>query len=163
VALALYPVGVRRLPSAPTWLSGAAAVGMCAVATLMLVPPALADSPTSRGTDPVRVRLEGQVSTAGLPGTPAVSSLAVRNDGAAPLTWAVRTTVTGTAAVGVRIEVWDRTGAGCDAPSRPLRETQWSTASLAPGASVAICVRISTSGTAPGTAVPKLIVDARAV
>ena len=112
---------------------------------------------------PVHVAVVGDISTAGLPATAAVSTLTVRNTGSAPLEWSARTAVTGAGAAGVVVEAWLPTGSACAGPTQILDDRQWSARVLAPGATTPICVRVRTTGTSAGAAVPQLTVAARAV
>ena len=162
MAFAAHPVSsLPRVPALPSWVASAAALGLCAVAAAALVPPAVASMNTTPAPESVSVHLSGTVSTAGLPLTPAVSSLVISNAGTGAISWSARPAVTGPGATGVRIDTWPASGVTCAQPAVTTPDGAWSTAALAPGGSLILCVRVSATGTAAGQATPTVTVVAR--
>jgi len=150
-----------RVPTLPPWVASVVALGTCLVAGAALVPPAVASMSTARADEPVSVHLSGTVSTAGLPATPALSSLVIRNAGTGAISWSARPTATGPGAAGVRIETWPASGSVCTVPGAGSAKDAWSSSALAPGGSLILCVRVSATGTAVGAATPTVTVVAR--
>ncbi len=162
MALAAAPaVTFPRDVRLPTWCGGIAVISACLTAFALLVPPALAAPGPGADSVPVSVRLVGQVSVAGLPGTPAVSRLSVRNDGAAPISWSVRTSISGSGAPGVRIETWVPGERPCTPPTPIVALADWSRDPVQPGGTIDLCVRVTASATPWGTAIPSVTVVAR--
>ena len=77
-------------PAAGPGLVLTLATTVMATAALGALLPAAVASWTSgapQAVQPVSVRLDGSLSTAGLPATPALSRLVLRNDGPGPVRW----------------------------------------------------------------------------
>ena len=136
---------------------------VCIAGLVAVAGPALraGDAPVSGGH--VTVEVLGQISTTGLPVTPAVSKLTVHNSGAAAFEWAARASVDGPGAAGVVIDAWVPSGSTCTDPTALLTATSWSSSALPAGASTALCVRVRAAGTASGSATPHVTVAARGV
>ena len=125
-----------------------------------LLPPAVAASTAVPGaSERPSVALDGTLDTAGLPGSPTVSLLTVRNTGAVPVQWTVRGRVDGTGSAGSRIEVLAAVDGSCAAAGAAL--VGWSPSALAPGSTDVVCVRISVTGSRAGVVTPTVTVDAR--
>lgn len=142
------------------WVLPIGSMIVCATGLAMLVPPAMraAEPPT---TGEVSVQVLGTLSTQGLPGTPTVSSLTVRNDGPEALVWSARATVSGAGAAAVAVETWLPTPSGCGAPAHLLSPGEWSSTPLKPGASTVLCAQVRATGELDGPATPAVTVSAR--
>jgi hypothetical protein len=149
---AVQAVRVRALPLA--------SMLVCVAGLTVLVQPALraADVPTG---GPVSIQVVGRLSTTGLPESPAVSQLTVRNEGSTALSWSARPSVTGPGAAAVVVDTWLPSAAGCGSPGPLLTASDWSRTPLAPGQSVQLCARVRAVGHPQGTAVPTVTVEAR--
>lgn len=160
-------VGPGTRPRAAGGARGAAlsvVTAALALATLGALVPAAVDAITTGGppaVQPVSVRLDGVLSTRGLPATPALSRLVLRNEGAGAVRWALDTSVVGPAAPAASIEVWTALDETCALEGVHLAAGTWSSTTLAAGGSLPLCVRVSDDGTASGTAQPRLSVHAR--
>ena len=143
-------------------LASLATVAVAAAALGSLVPAAVEAATVSAAPGPVRVSLLGSVSTEGLPVTPAVSRLVVRNDSPVAVRWSATSVVLGAGAPAVRVAIWVLTGSSCTGPRDALASREWSTEELAPGSALAICVRVSGTGAGAGRAQPRVTVQARA-
>jgi hypothetical protein len=160
-------LAVHRAPALPTgrrassWLWVVGVISACVAAFAALVPPALAAGPLVAPSSPVSVRIVGRLSTAGLPATPAVSLLQVRNDGTTAISWSARSSLAGVDAHAVRIETWVPIGLLCTALTQPLTSTDWSRVPLPAGGSTGLCVRVSATGAVSGLASPSVTVAAR--
>lgn len=162
MALAAAPaVSLPRRLRVPAWCGGVAVVASCLAAFGLLLPPAVADAGPRADSEPVSVRLVGQVTIAGLPARAAVSRLSVHNDGAAAISWSARTSISGTGAAGVRVETWLPGGHACTASTHLLTAANWSKVPIQPGGSIDLCVRVTASGTSWGTAAPSVTLAAR--
>jgi hypothetical protein len=154
-------------PAAGPGLVLTLATTVMATAALGALLPAAVASWTSgepQAVQPVSVRLDGSLGTAGLPATPAVSRLVLHNDGPGPVRWTIDPTTAGAAPGAVSWEVWVATAQSCSATGVLLAPGRWSSIELAPAAELALCVRITDHGTSPsGDPVrPSLSVHARA-
>jgi hypothetical protein len=145
----------------PTWLGGIGVISGCLTAFVVLVPPALATVAPGPAPQAVTVRLVGELSTAGLPETPAVSRLSLHNEGAGSVSWSARAALSGAGAAGVRIDSWLPGERPCTTPTRLLSASDWSRDPVPPGGSVDLCVRVTASGTTGGTVTPQVTVAAR--
>ncbi|MFN8167253.1 MAG: hypothetical protein U0S36_00570 [Candidatus Nanopelagicales bacterium] len=135
-----------------------------ALATLGALVPAAVDAATSGGppaVQPVSVRLDGTLSTRGLPQTPATSRLVLRNEGRGPVRWALDTSVAGSAAAAVTITVWAALDDDCRVEGVHLRPGTWSEDALPADGSLPLCVLVADDGSASGTARPRVSVHAR--
>jgi hypothetical protein len=141
------------------------AVALAALASL--VPPAVgavaSGQALPREAARPSVELEGIVSTAGLPADPVTSVLVVRNTGAEPISWRVRSDVTGPGAAAVRVDARLAVDGTCvgDAAGAPLSDVSWSEP-LAAGGSATLCVTVSATDPTAGSATPTVHVDAHA-
>lgn len=154
---------VREHRAGPSALLSLATT-IVALATLGALVPAAVESWASGGPaalQPVAVSLDGSLSTAGLPASPALSELTLRNTGPSAVLWTLETTVVGAARSAVTVEAWVAVGSGCDVRGVLLQPGRWSTTTLEPGADLPLCVRISDDGTATGSARPRVSVHAR--
>jgi hypothetical protein len=154
-------------PAAEPGLVLTLATTVMATAALGALLPAAVASWTSgapRAVQPVSVRLDGSLSTAGLPATPAVSRLVLHNDGPAAARWTVDTDAAGAAPGAVSWEVWVATADSCSTTGVLLAPGRWSSTELAPDAELPLCVRIIDRGTSPSAdpVRPSLSVHARA-
>lgn len=166
MATTTVPGTGARAPRAAAGLVLTLATTVMATATLGALLPAAVASWTSgapQAVQPVSVRLDGSLSTAGLPATPAVSLLTLHNDGGDPIRWTVDPRVTGVPADAVGIEVWVAQSQSCATTGTLLQAGRWSAASLAPGAELPLCVRITDHGgaAAGAEARPTVSVHAR--
>jgi len=127
-----------------------------------LVPSALAMPTRAAVAQPPAVALEGVVSTVGLPQTPAVSLLQVRNAGSVPIRWSVATEVVGSGAAAVAVVVWIPAGGSCANGPAPGLGRRWSKAALPAGQTIPLIGTVSSEGTGPGHAEPRVRVAALA-
>ena len=142
------------------------ATTVMATVTLGALLPAAVASWTSgapRAVQPVSVRLDGSLSTAGLPDDAAVSRLTLHNDGDGPIRWTVDTDVAAAQAEAVTVEVWVAEAGSCDTRGVTLQPGRWSDSTLEAGGAVPLCVRIADDGTQPSdlVAAPTVSVHAR--
>lgn len=149
MATTTVPGTRARAPRAAAGLVLTLATTVMATATLGALLPAAVASWTSgapQAVQPVSVRLDGSLSTAGLPATPAVSLLTLHNDGGDPVRWTVDPRVTGVAADAARIEVWVAQSQSCATTGTILEPGRWSATTMAAGAELPLCVRITDNG-----------------
>jgi hypothetical protein len=158
VRTAATPSRAVRLPG---WLGGVGVISVCVAAFVALVPPALAVATPGSAPEAVTVRLTGELSTAGLPDTPAVSRLSIHNMGPGSVSWSARASISGVGASGVHIDSWLPGAGPCIDPMRTLTGTGWSLDPVPPGGTIDICVRVTASETSRGTATPHVTVVAR--
>jgi hypothetical protein len=162
MALAMHTAATSsRAVRVPGWLGGVGAISLCLTAFVALVPPALAVATSGPAPEAVTVRLVGELSTAGLPGTPAVSRLSIHNTGAGSISWSTRASISGAGTAGVHIDSWLPGDRPCTEPTRTLTGTGWSLDPVPPGGTIDICVRVTASETSRGTATPHVTVAAR--
>jgi hypothetical protein len=141
------------------------AVALTALASL--VPPAVGAVASGQALPSEAARpsvaLEGTVSTAGLPVDLATSTLVVRNTGAEPISWRVRSDVTGPGAAGVRVDARLAVDGTCTgaATGAPLTDRTWSEP-LAAGGGATLCVTVTATDPTAGSATPTVHVDAHA-
>jgi hypothetical protein len=160
------PVRLRR-PRTPAWLGSAVMSAVALGALASLVPPAVgavaAGQVLPREAARPSVALEGTISTAGLPDDPVTSVLVVRNTGSEPISWRVRSEVTGPGASGVRIDTRLAVAGTCTgaADGAALGEQTWSQP-LAAGGSTTLCVTVTATDPTAGDATPTVHVDAHA-
>ena len=156
---ALHPVAPRARDAIRCLLS----IGVAASAFAWLVPPAVVGAPAATTAALPSVSLVGSLSTVGLPSTPAVSRLLVRNDGAEAIRWSITAEVVGEAAPNVTVRVWVSDDGSCVPSPATILGTGWSRDALPAGAALPICVRVSSDGRATGSAQPRVSVSATAV
>jgi hypothetical protein len=127
-----------------------------------LVPAALATPTQATALAPPAIVLDGALSTAGLPLTPAVSRLTVRNAGPVAVRWSIVTEVVGAAADGVAMQAWIPTSGSCTDPAPTMPASASAAPVLVGGATSPLCVRISADGTRAGDVEPRVRVIAQA-